>query len=201
MEILEIRKILKRKALRRIMVQNSKSILSKLARKRILSNTIVDREYQRIIRTPIEWSIKYRRLSEMYSSSTRYWHFCFFCVMLYKRYISRLFANLSVKTMLKFFFLFFIASLLFFPFISNAESLCPGDLSCDPKCPHPCCCTPPDNECSKGLVPCGRNCDDPDTNACECCPCQLCHFFVMFNSVVKFVMFDLVPTVAAHIPI
>lgn len=40
---------------------------------------------------------------------------------------------------------------------------------------------------AKGLVPCGG----PDE-----VPCRFCHFFVMFNNVVKFVMTILVPVIA-----
>ena len=37
-----------------------------------------------------------------------------------------------------------------------------------------------------GLVPCGKTCDDPDTPVNECCPCTLCHLFVLFKKVVDF---------------
>lgn len=48
-----------------------------------------------------------------------------------------------------------------------------------------------------GLVPCGRDCDDPSTGGIdESRPCQLCHFFIMFDRIVDFIMFTLVPIVA-----
>ena len=37
-----------------------------------------------------------------------------------------------------------------------------------------------------GLVPCGKTCDDPDTPVNECCPCTLCHLFVLFKKVTDF---------------
>ena len=83
----------------------------------------------------------------------------------------------------------------------------PGNTRCvdDPAC-HPCeetctCTCPKDSEGKEicpctlgtcppelrgGLVPCGKNCDDPCTKACECCPCTLCHLFVLFKRIVDF---------------
>ncbi|MCH8741362.1 hypothetical protein IH779_00400 [Patescibacteria group bacterium] len=49
---------------------------------------------------------------------------------------------------------------------------------------------------SGGLVPCGRDCDDPNTGYNETCPCQLCHFFVMMDRILDFIFLILVPTVA-----
>lgn len=37
-----------------------------------------------------------------------------------------------------------------------------------------------------GLVPCGRNCDDPDTEINEQAPCTFCHFLVLFKRIVDF---------------
>jgi len=39
---------------------------------------------------------------------------------------------------------------------------------------------------TEGFVPCGT----------EGCPCQLCHFFVMFERIIDFVLFKLVPPIA-----
>jgi hypothetical protein len=39
---------------------------------------------------------------------------------------------------------------------------------------------------TEGLVPCGT----------EGCPCKFCHFFVMFDRIVDFVLFKLVPPIA-----
>ena len=45
-----------------------------------------------------------------------------------------------------------------------------------------------------GLVPCGK----PVLLGSNCCimPCTFCHFFVMFNKIVQFVVVDIVPVVA-----
>ncbi|MCK4454354.1 hypothetical protein KAU51_03345 [Candidatus Parcubacteria bacterium] len=37
-----------------------------------------------------------------------------------------------------------------------------------------------------GLVPCG----------CEGCPCTLCHFFIMFDRIIDFILIDIIPPVA-----
>jgi len=42
-----------------------------------------------------------------------------------------------------------------------------------------------------GLVPCGRRADDLDTSNCECCPCTLCHVFLMLKKVADFLIKDL----------
>jgi len=48
-----------------------------------------------------------------------------------------------------------------------------------------------------GLVPCGRSCDNPETEDWnECDPCTFCHLFLMFNIIIKFVMSKLVPILA-----
>jgi len=47
-----------------------------------------------------------------------------------------------------------------------------------------------------GLVPCGRNCDDPTTSKCECEPCRLCDFFVMIDIWIKGLFFMVVPPLA-----
>jgi len=48
-----------------------------------------------------------------------------------------------------------------------------------------------------GLVPCGAAEDDPNTRDIdESQPCQLCHFFVMFERIIRFLLFDIVPPLA-----
>ena len=48
-----------------------------------------------------------------------------------------------------------------------------------------------------GFVPCGAREDDLSTlDADESKPCQLCDFFVMFDRIVDFVLFKLVPPIA-----
>ncbi len=42
-----------------------------------------------------------------------------------------------------------------------------------------------------GLVPCGRNCDDSETEINEQAPCTFCHFLVLFKRIVDFVMKDI----------
>jgi len=73
---------------------------------------------------------------------------------------------------------------------------CVDELTCHP-CEETCTCTCPDvcpcslgGDCPPellgGLVPCGRGCNDPCTKECECCPCTLCHLFVLFKRIVDF---------------
>ncbi|KPJ56749.1 hypothetical protein AMJ49_04040 [Parcubacteria bacterium DG_74_2] len=47
----------------------------------------------------------------------------------------------------------------------------------------------------KGIVPCGK---PVDLVGIDCCilPCTLCHFFVMFDNIIDFFMFNLVPVIA-----
>lgn len=47
-------------------------------------------------------------------------------------------------------------------------------------------CEPCDKEDWGGLVPCGRYCNDPNTDMNECCPCTLCHAFVFINRLLLF---------------
>jgi len=49
---------------------------------------------------------------------------------------------------------------------------------------------------AQGLVPCGRNEDDPDTPYNETDPCQLCHIFVLLNNILDFIFFTLTPPIA-----
>jgi len=62
--------------------------------------------------------------------------------------------------------------------------------NCPPQCPCPDGICPA--ELKGGLVPCGRRCEDPDTAICECCPCTLCHFFVLAKGVIDFVTLNIV---------
>jgi len=48
-----------------------------------------------------------------------------------------------------------------------------------------------------GVVPCGLKEDDPKQNGDQTVPCQFCHFFVLFNNIVKFFLFKIVPPLAA----
>jgi len=58
--------------------------------------------------------------------------------------------------------------------VKDGEEICPCALG---TCPP---------ELRGGLVPCGRGCNDPCTKECECCPCTLCHLFVLFKRIVDF---------------
>lgn len=45
-------------------------------------------------------------------------------------------------------------------------------------------------DCPEGLVPCGDQKNPPT------CPCELCDFFVMFERIVNFILFEIVPVLA-----
>jgi len=47
-----------------------------------------------------------------------------------------------------------------------------------------------------GIVPCGLTEDDPKQEGDQTIPCSFCHFFVLINNIIKFVMFTLVPSIA-----
>ena len=47
-----------------------------------------------------------------------------------------------------------------------------------------------------GLVPCGSSIDNPDTPYDETEDCKLCHFFVLIDNVIDFVLIQLVPPLA-----
>ena len=80
----------------------------------------------------------------------------------------------------------------------DLDAACPGQCQADCTCPlpSPCelveCPCREDDECPGGLVPCGRTCDDPTTDICECCPCTLCHLFVLFKRIVDFVTINII---------
>ena len=82
---------------------------------------------------------------------------------------------------------FLLATFFSFLFVFPVYGICTtkDDISCL-DCPEP-----------GGLVPCGRNCDDAETLGCECEPCTLCHFFVMVDNIIDFLLFRIVPVLAA----
>ena len=48
-----------------------------------------------------------------------------------------------------------------------------------------------------GLVPCGLAEDDLDQEGDQTVPCTICHLFLMLSNIIKFVMFKIVPPLAA----
>jgi len=52
-------------------------------------------------------------------------------------------------------------------------------------------------ERSGGFIPCGRSCDDPTTPRDETLPCTFCHFFVMLDRIIDFLLIYIVPSLAA----
>lgn len=42
-----------------------------------------------------------------------------------------------------------------------------------------------------GIVPCGRETDNPSTAICECTPCEVCHLMVLFDRIVEFATFNI----------
>ena len=81
-----------------------------------------------------------------------------------------------------------------------ADAAClPCEDTCTCTCPAECPCplgTGPLGKCPEelkgGLVPCGRGCNDPCTKECECCPCTLCHLFVLFKKIVDFLTINII---------
>lgn len=71
------------------------------------------------------------------------------------------------STFLKFLLLFLVLTQLFLPFPSYS-----------------------------GLVPCGLSEDDPDQPGDQTVPCTFCHFFKLFENIVDFVLFKIVPPLA-----
>lgn len=71
--------------------------------------------------------------------------------------------------------------------ISGVATQCttlPGNVCCKPPTTPP---PPPSGECKSGLVPCGRNCDNPDTTKVdETKPCTLCHFIVGIQGLINY---------------
>jgi len=80
------------------------------------------------------------------------------------------------KIVLILFFIIFFLSVFGFVY---------GQVGSCPLCPEP-----------GGLVPCGRNCDDPSTPKSECDPCKLCDFFVMLDKWIDRLLFMVVPPLA-----
>ena len=87
----------------------------------------------------------------------------------------------------------------------DIDKYCKGQCQANCKCPGPVagCKTGPTYTCPAwitcpvcseelqgGLVPCGRNCDDPCTPECECAPCTLCHLFVLLKRIIDFLAED-----------
>jgi len=67
---------------------------------------------------------------------------------------------------------------------------CPDD--CKALAESPCLCrADPKHLGGAGFVPCGRKADDLDTSNCECCPCTLCHAFLVFKRITDFLIKDL----------
>lgn len=50
-----------------------------------------------------------------------------------------------------------------------------------------------------GLVPCGLSVDDPNQPGDQARPCTFCDFFVLFENIVDFVLFQIVPPLAVLI--
>ncbi|NCU41833.1 MAG: hypothetical protein EOM19_03870, partial [Candidatus Moranbacteria bacterium] len=48
--------------------------------------------------------------------------------------------------------------------------------------------TPSDDFCSSGLVPCGRQCDNPDTEEDETQMCNLCHLIVGMDRILDYLL-------------
>ena len=82
------------------------------------------------------------------------------------------------KTALAFFLILFLILIAGFVFGQQECEICPPDMK-------------------GGLVPCGRNCDDPDTPENECDPCTICHFFIMIDRWIDRALFLIVPPLAA----
>lgn len=47
-----------------------------------------------------------------------------------------------------------------------------------------------------GLVPCGLNNDDPAQPGDQTVPCTICHLFILFQNILNFLFFQLVPPLA-----
>ncbi len=71
-----------------------------------------------------------------------------------------------------------------FVFTQPAYGAAPSEITC------------PLEKKERGLVPCGRFCDDPRTVIREDEACNFCHFFYLFDRTVNFFMWRIVPAVA-----
>lgn len=82
------------------------------------------------------------------------------------------------KLKIKNLFILVLLSFLFSGMVVNARECSPSE------CPHgefiPECCP------TQGLVPCGTT----------CCPCQLCHLFVLIDNIIGYVFTYIIPPVA-----
>lgn len=47
-----------------------------------------------------------------------------------------------------------------------------------------------------GVVPCGLETDDLNQDGDQTVPCQLCHIFQLFDNIVDFILFEVVPVLA-----
>lgn len=61
---------------------------------------------------------------------------------------------------------------------------------------NPYCAQIPDKDKTGGIVPCGRDCNDPSTAADETVSCGLCHLFVMTNNIIQKIFKWVAPTIA-----
>jgi len=98
-----------------------------------------------------------------------------------------------MKSIKLFFAIVFLGSFLFFPLTSLAgsyDAIDEGGISHTVE--------------YQGLVPCGKNvCFNGEYNENGVCageekefPCQFCHFLVMLNGIINFVLFKLIPPIA-----
>jgi len=61
----------------------------------------------------------------------------------------------------------------------------------------PWCDTIPEEDRTGGIVPCGRDCNDPESEDYdESVPCQLCHLFVLIQRIINFLLLRIVPIIA-----
>ena len=87
-----------------------------------------------------------------------------------------------------------LISLLVLLSLSLIPGLAQGDVG---KYDKDWCKTTPLKEKVGGLVPCGRNCNDPTTDGIdESKPCQLCDFFVMIDGWIDGLLIMVVPPLA-----
>lgn len=114
-----------------------------------------------------------------------------------------------IKKVSALFIMIFFVSIIFFITSFNGASAafssptCAGGDGCLPNCnplADPSCvpaCAIPDPDCdpdtcsiagSGGLIPCGKNCDDPDTGWIETNKCDLCSLFLMGQIIIQFLV-------------
>jgi len=49
---------------------------------------------------------------------------------------------------------------------------------------------------AQGLIPCGQREDNPSTTVDESADCTLCHFFILIDRIIDFILFKLAPPLA-----